>query len=280
MEKWLNGGSQMGPRQPVRRQSRGPQRTGQVRYQAPGKNLALARFGNPQRLFKDSDKDGVPNVFDCQPFNKKKQDVIAPSNFGGGMRDMYSRRESNRQNRMYFQQMREAQRLEMLRLKELERIGQLPVQVVDNTRTIYQNTPYVSTAGGKWVSATSKEGQKAIKDFTSSSKTTTTAATSNGNAKFMESLGYQGQSTATGTVWTKPTATQVANNLISGGSSRSSSGSSSGTSGSSSAPKTSTSYSSKPGFIGPVRPSNYKPAPAPAPKKSVVSRVVSWFRRR
>jgi len=180
--------------------------------------------------------------------------------------------------------MREAERVEMLKLKELERINQLPVQVVDNTRTIYKNTPYVY-AGGKWVSATSKEGQKAIKDFTSSSKTTTTAATSNGNAKFMESLGYQGQSTATGTVWTKPTATQVANNLISGGSSRSSSGSSrsssgssSGTSGSSySAPKTSTpSYSSRPGFIGPVKPSNYsKPAP-----KSVVSRVVSWFRRR
>ena len=28
----------------------------------------------PQKLFSDDDKDGVPNVFDCQPHNSRKQD--------------------------------------------------------------------------------------------------------------------------------------------------------------------------------------------------------------
>ena len=29
---------------------------------------------NTNNLFIDSDRDGVANVFDCQPFNKRKQD--------------------------------------------------------------------------------------------------------------------------------------------------------------------------------------------------------------
>ena len=29
---------------------------------------------NTNKLFIDSDRDGVANVFDCQPFNKRKQD--------------------------------------------------------------------------------------------------------------------------------------------------------------------------------------------------------------
>jgi hypothetical protein len=28
----------------------------------------------PARLFRDSDRDGVANVFDCQPFNRRRQD--------------------------------------------------------------------------------------------------------------------------------------------------------------------------------------------------------------
>lgn len=33
-----------------------------------------AYYGKPFQLFKDCDKDGVANVFDCQPRNKRKQD--------------------------------------------------------------------------------------------------------------------------------------------------------------------------------------------------------------
>jgi len=28
----------------------------------------------PNKLFADTDRDGVPNVFDCRPFNRLKQD--------------------------------------------------------------------------------------------------------------------------------------------------------------------------------------------------------------
>ena len=28
----------------------------------------------PNKLFADTDRDGVPNVFDCRPFNKRRQD--------------------------------------------------------------------------------------------------------------------------------------------------------------------------------------------------------------
>ena len=33
-----------------------------------------ARSGTASQLFKDSDRDGVMNVFDCKPFNKRHQD--------------------------------------------------------------------------------------------------------------------------------------------------------------------------------------------------------------
>jgi hypothetical protein len=81
------------------------------------KNVA-AHYGMPIQLFKDSDKDKVPNVFDCKPFNKRKQDVVMPQNFGGGMTDMYAKQEAARQQREYMKMLKELQRQEEERAKE------------------------------------------------------------------------------------------------------------------------------------------------------------------
>ena len=294
-----NGGFGIKSAGAPRRQAQKPRK--QHRNSRPGRSLATARFGNPQRLFKDSDKDGVPNVFDCQPFNKKKQDVISPSNYGGGMRDMYSRREGSRQNRRYFQQMREAQRLEMLRLEELRRIGQLPVQVVDNSRTIYQDVPFIRV-GDKMVSMNSKEGQAQMKKDNAAADAKKNAARAadlkvarssvlSANDNFMESMGYQGTSTAFGTTWTLPAKTSSVSSRNNSGSSRNNSG---GGSSNYTAPTNTGSSNNNTGSSNFARIIAPKPSPlfsggnqsrqstyrAPAPKKSVVSRVVSWFRRK
>ena len=31
-------------------------------------------YGKPAKLFGDADKDGVANVFDCKPYNRRRQD--------------------------------------------------------------------------------------------------------------------------------------------------------------------------------------------------------------
>ena len=40
------------------------------------KLLGTSRIKSPARVMRDSDKDGVPNIFDCQPYNKNKQGII------------------------------------------------------------------------------------------------------------------------------------------------------------------------------------------------------------
>jgi len=297
MEKWQNGGSPnplgYGPR-PVKKkvikQARPMSKQGYKKRPSNGRNLALARFGAPIQLFKDSDKDGVANVFDCKPYNKKKQDVIAPSNFGGGMRDMYNRREGSRQTRVYFRQMREAQRLEMERLKELARINKLPTIIERRTTTknIYTDR-IVDPITGKLVDSSSPEGKKITANIVKSTSNNKSVSSSPSDS-FMESLGYVGQSTATGTKWTKA---PVSNPFSGGGSSSSrSSGSSSSSSGSSSSSNKSSGSSSsgssnfakiiapKPSPFSNNRTSSSYRAPAPAPKQSVVKKVTSWFRRR
>jgi len=87
------------------------------------KNVA-AHHGTPIQLFKDSDKDGVANVFDCKPYNKSKQDVISPQNFGSGIRDMYARQEAERQNREYLKVLREMQRQEEQRVADFNRANE------------------------------------------------------------------------------------------------------------------------------------------------------------
>lgn len=67
--------------------------------------------GKVSSWFADSDKDGVANVFDCSPHNRKKQEVMIPRNFdGGGMQEMYARMEYGRQQKSYEQQLKQAQK--------------------------------------------------------------------------------------------------------------------------------------------------------------------------
>lgn len=101
---------------PIRVKQRIPQR---VMTRPFGNNKAY--YGKPVQLFKDSDRDGVMNVFDCQPRNKKKQDVISPFSGSNPMLEMHYRQESNRQNQQYQNQLRELQRLDELKLDELSK---------------------------------------------------------------------------------------------------------------------------------------------------------------
>lgn len=72
-----------------------------------------AYYGKPAALFKDSDKDGVANVFDCKPFDKKRQDVIAPRHGGiGGLSGLYAKQEYARQYGVYQKQLEEAERVQ------------------------------------------------------------------------------------------------------------------------------------------------------------------------
>lgn len=119
-----------------------------------------AYYGKPVQLFKDSDRDGVMNVFDCQPHNRRKQDVISPSNFGGGVQDMYYKQEQTRQQRVYLAQIKELQRLEEARVKELERIQGEQNTVVYPVRTYYE-TYNIPDKSGNFVSVTSAAGKAA-----------------------------------------------------------------------------------------------------------------------
>jgi len=159
-----------------------PQRVPQ-KVQGTFRKTVAGHFGMPIQMFKDSDKDGVMNAFDCKPFNKRKQDVMHPQNFGGGLSDMYGRQESARLNAVYKKQLEELQRQEELRLEELRRLSN--VQVIDNTQTIYKDTPYV-TDGTGWYSATSKQGQAIV------NKPVTTSGTNSSGQKYTTTTTGQG----------------------------------------------------------------------------------------
>ena len=127
------------------------------------KRLTYAYYGKPVQLFKDSDKDGVPNVFDCKPFNKKKQDVLSPMGGGNPMQEMFQRREYSRQQMSYKKQLEEAQRMDLERQREYlklqeEQLAELRrlsnVEVIDQTRTIVQPISYGSSGSSSGSSRT------------------------------------------------------------------------------------------------------------------------------
>jgi hypothetical protein len=101
------------------------------------------RYGKPKKLFGDFDKDRVPNVFDCEPRNPKKQDlkhyggVIAPPRWGMGMTGMFQQRESTRRSKIAAAMDRERIRIaeaDALRYqKELEELQRLNTPIVTKT---------------------------------------------------------------------------------------------------------------------------------------------------
>ena len=136
-----------------------------------------SHYGMPNQLFKDSDKDGVMNVFDCKPRNKRKQDVIAPFQGGNPYMEMLARQESARQSKAYQRQLDELRRLEELRNAELVRLSN--VTVIDKTVYVPEPVSMVpkQTSSGKyvWIPSNTKEGQKVISEWNAPVKTTKTS---------------------------------------------------------------------------------------------------------
>lgn len=97
-----------------------------------------AYYGKPAQLFKDSDKDGVANVFDCKPYNRRRQDVISPVAGQAPINDMWGRQEQNRLFREQQRKLDELRQQEEEKLKELQRLSN--VTVVDNTKHYYNET--------------------------------------------------------------------------------------------------------------------------------------------
>jgi len=81
---------------------------------------------NTKNLFIDSDKDGVANIFDCQPYNKRKQDVLMPRSYGNPMREMYNRQAAARQQQIQMKMQKEwaLQEAERLRLEQEAQLNQ------------------------------------------------------------------------------------------------------------------------------------------------------------
>lgn len=87
-----------------------------MRGNKPVKFKNSAYYGSPSKLFKDSDRDGVMNVFDCKPYNRRKQDVISPPSSSTPFNDMWGRQEWARQQKL-------ARDQEQARLNELKRLS-------------------------------------------------------------------------------------------------------------------------------------------------------------
>ena len=267
MEKWMQskGGNPYArpiARRPVRARTRTranrPAYSKRANRSAYSKKIA-AHYGMPIQMFKDSDKDGVMNGFDCQAHNKRKQDVRRPMNVGrGGISSMYARKEQDRFTKDYMNRLNEIQRQEYERLSELKRI-QTPTTIINRS----SDTTPVILVDGKWVSITSAAGKAQIKKDEAQYNTAINPPIGSNNS------GYDaGKLTYSGNVPDPRHSPQ-------------SSGSGGGTSytpqSSGSGGGTATATRIAPVKVSAPRPEQYS-APPP-PKKSVFQRVRSWFRR-
>lgn len=140
------------------------------------------RYGKPNVLFKDNDKDGVMNVFDCQPNNKRKQDVVAPSSTGNPMMDMHYRQEQNRQYKKYMDELNRSNN-EMERYnKEIERLS---------TPNFYTTEYKVLVLGGG-NDALGRPITKTTKEVAVKRESETSSETSSGNSSRAGIMGIMG----------------------------------------------------------------------------------------
>jgi len=109
---------------------------------------------NTKNLFIDSDKDGVANVFDCSPHNKRKQDVLMPRSYGNPMREMYNRQAAARQQQIQMKMQRDwaLQEAERLRLEQEAQLNQPNV-----TQAPIYTTTHRSSSGGTTQGVTTPE---------------------------------------------------------------------------------------------------------------------------
>ena len=134
-----------------------------------------AHSGKPIQLFKDSDKDGVPNVFDCTPYNKKKQEVMIPQNYGGGMNEMYGRQEGYRQQKEYEREIARIQKLNEQRAKEMQKAARRSSGGGGFDWDEYKGQPGSSMTGRVTFNGQQAEGTGTAEDpFRAPSKNTST----------------------------------------------------------------------------------------------------------
>jgi hypothetical protein len=116
-------------------------------------NGKKAYYGKPINLFGDKDKDGVMNVFDCKPHNKRRQDVLMPLSGGSPLNDMHYRQEMARQQNEYKRQLAQY-------YKGLENQG---IDVSSNNigssgGVSYVPVAYIPDSSGNWFEANSPQG--------------------------------------------------------------------------------------------------------------------------
>lgn len=131
-----------------------------------------SHYGKPVQLFKDSDRDGVANVFDCKPYNKRRQDAIAPMMGGSPVGEMIQRQEATRQARAYEAYLKKIQ-------EEQERLSN--VQYIDRTVTNYypgSTSTYIESSSGKLLRLGSPEATKELAARESAAKQSSSSESS------------------------------------------------------------------------------------------------------
>jgi hypothetical protein len=190
---------------PLQKVSRSPIPGGSVRN-AP--KQYKARFGKPVHLFADYDRDRVANVFDCKPFNPKKQDVIAPPRRADTMMGMYGRQEQSRQER---ERQREYQRQLAEQARRIAEFEELERQQLAELQRL--STPVVSEKEYQAISAKQNNSQEQQKH---SDKLEQTARLYSGFGSTVAGTSFLPTSSSSSAPKTTSTSTSAAKTILRG----------------------------------------------------------------